>query len=46
MIDYHFTGTSKMLAAMVTDGILHLVSKGSGLKASRYKYIWLHPLEI
>lgn len=39
IVDYHFTGTSKMLAAMVTDGILQLVSKGTGLKASRYKYI-------
>jgi hypothetical protein len=46
MIDYHFTGASKMLASMVMDGILHVVSKGSGLKASRYKYIWQHPLEV
>ena len=40
VINYHFTGASKMLAAMVTDGILRLISKGSGHKASRYKYIW------
>ena len=39
IVDYHFTGTSKILAAMVTDGILQLISKGTGLKASRYKYI-------
>jgi hypothetical protein len=45
IVEYHFTGTSKILAAMVTDGILQLISKGTGLKASRYKYIWELSLE-
>ncbi len=45
LIDCHFTSASKMLAAMVMDGILILVSKGFGLKASRYKYIWELSLE-
>ena len=40
IVDYHFTDTSKILAAMVTDGILQLISKVTGLKASRYRYIY------
>jgi hypothetical protein len=33
----HFTDASKMLAALVADGVLTLVSKGAGAKASRYR---------
>ncbi len=36
----HFTDASKMLAALVADDVLELVSKGSGKVASRYRFIW------
>jgi len=41
LIDAHFTDASKMLHALVTDGVLELVTRGAGKTASRYRYIWL-----
>ena len=40
VLGVHFTDASKMLSALVADGVLALVSKGSGNVASRYRYIW------
>ncbi len=40
LIDAHFTDASKMLHALVTDGVLELVKRGAGKVASRYRYIW------
>ena len=37
----HFTDASKVLAALVADGVLELVKRGSGRMASRYRYIGL-----
>lgn len=36
----HYTDASKVLAALVMDGVLVLVSKGSGRVASRYRWAW------
>lgn len=36
-IGVHFTDASRMLASLVKDGVLSLVSKGAGKKASRYR---------
>lgn len=40
VLGLHFTDTSKMLSALVADGVLVLVSKGSGKVASRYRFAW------
>lgn len=39
-LNVHFVEASKMLSALVADGVLALVSKGSGKVASRYRFIW------
>lgn len=39
LIDVHFTDASKMLSTLVIDGVLQLVSRGSGKVASRYRYV-------
>lgn len=40
VLGVHFTDASKMLSALVADGVLTLVSKGAGKVASRYRYTW------
>lgn len=40
VLGVHFTDASKMLGAMVADGVLTLVSKGAGKVASRYRFAW------
>jgi hypothetical protein len=40
LINYHFTGTAKMLDALVSDGFLELITKGKMGEASRYRCIW------
>ena len=40
VLGVHFTDASKMLSALVADGVLTLVSKGVGRKASRYRFAW------
>jgi hypothetical protein len=40
LLGVHFTDASKILSALVGDGVLMLVSKGSGNVASRYRYGW------
>ncbi len=40
LIGAHFTDASKMLHALVTDGVLELFKRGAGKVASRYLYIW------
>ncbi len=40
LLGIHFTDASKMLAALVADGVLVLVSKGVGKVASRYRFAW------
>jgi hypothetical protein len=40
LLGVHFTDASKMLAALVLDGVLHLESRGVGRVASRYRYAW------
>jgi hypothetical protein len=42
LLGLHFTDASKLLAAMVLDGVLELVSKGAGKVASRYRFTWAH----
>ncbi len=39
-IGVHFTDASKLLAALVADGVLQLVSRGVGKVASRYRFAW------
>ncbi len=39
-VGLHFTDASKVLWLLVRDGVLDLVSKGVGRKASRYRYVW------
>jgi hypothetical protein len=41
VIGVHFTDASKMMAALVGDGVLRLISKGAGKVASRYRFGWL-----
>ncbi len=38
LIGLHFTDASKVLAALVADGVLELVKRGTGRMASRYRY--------
>ena len=40
VLGVHFTDASKMLSALVADGVLTLVSKGAGKVASRYRFTW------
>ncbi|WP_287877864.1 hypothetical protein [Acidovorax sp.] len=40
VLGVHFTDASKMLAALVADGVLTLISKGAGKVASRYRFAW------
>jgi len=40
VLNVHFTDASKMLSALVSDGVLALVSRGSGRVASRYRFVW------
>jgi hypothetical protein len=40
VLGIHFTDASKMLTALVADGVLSLVSRGAGNKASRYRFEW------
>lgn len=40
VLGVHFTDASKMLSALVADGVLTLVSKGAGRVASRYRFAW------
>ncbi|WOP14512.1 hypothetical protein [Ottowia sp. SB7-C50] len=40
VIGVHYTDANKMLASLVADGVLTLVSKGAGNKASRYRFAW------
>ncbi len=40
LIDAHFTDASKMLHALVADGLLELVTRGAGNQASRYRFVW------
>ena len=39
VLGVHFTDASKMLAALANDGVLKLVSKGTGKVASRYRFV-------
>lgn len=40
LLGIHFTEASKILAALVLDGVLHLESRGAGKVASRYTFLW------
>ena len=40
VLGVHFTDASKLLAALVSDSVLTLVSKGAGKVASRYRFTW------
>ena len=40
VLGIHFADASKMLAALVHDGVLKLVTKGVGKVASRYRFGW------
>lgn len=39
----HFTDAAKVLTALRMDGVIELVSKGAGTKASRYLFTWNPP---
>jgi hypothetical protein len=39
ILGVHFTDASKILAGLVRDGVLELVSRGAGKVASRYRFI-------
>lgn len=39
LIGLHYTDASKVLTALVADGVLSLVSRGAGRVASRYRYL-------
>lgn len=38
LVDMHYPDAAKMLGAFVADGVLTLISKGAGRKASRYRF--------
>ena len=38
LLGVHFTDASKILTVLVADGVLSLVSKGAGKRASRYRF--------
>lgn len=40
LVEIHFTDAAKYLYALASDGVLEITERGSGKKASRYKYIW------
>jgi hypothetical protein len=40
VLGVHFVEASKMMAALVGDGVLKLVSQGAGRVASRYRFVW------
>lgn len=40
VLGIHYTDASKMLRALVVDGVLGLITKGSGKVASRYRFAW------
>lgn len=40
LIGMHFTDASKVLYALVADGVLILIKRGAGKQASRYRYVW------
>ncbi len=40
LIGEPFVDASRMMKALVHDGVLELVSKGAGMKASRYRFVW------
>ena len=40
LVNLHFTDASKVLYALVADGVLELVKRGAGNQASRYRYVW------
>jgi len=39
-INYHYTGTAKMLNSLVADGFLELVTNATMVKAIRYRCLW------
>ncbi|MCQ9373271.1 hypothetical protein NMQ14_03300 [Methyloversatilis sp. XJ19-13] len=39
LIGMHFTDASKMLSALVADGVIELIQRGAGKVASRYKFL-------
>jgi hypothetical protein len=41
VLGIHYTDASKMLVALVRDGVLKLISKGAGKVASRYRFGWV-----
>jgi len=41
VLGIHYTDASKMLVALVRDGVLKLISKGAGKVASRYRFEWV-----
>jgi len=40
LIGSHFTDAAKMLWVLKSDGVIELISRGAGKKASRYRYLW------
>ena len=40
LMGLHFTDAAKVLTALCADGVIEVVTKGAGAKASRYRYIW------
>jgi hypothetical protein len=40
VLGIHFSDASKVLGALVADGVLTLVTRGAGNKASRYRFSW------
>lgn len=40
LLGIHRTDANKMMQALCSDGVLTLVSKGTGYKASRYRWAW------
>ena len=40
LVHCHFTDAASMLRTFVEDGVLELVTLGSGAAASRYRYVW------
>lgn len=40
LLNIHFTDASKLLSALVADGVIKLVERGAGKRASRYRWIF------
>lgn len=46
LIGEPFTDANRMMQALVLDGVIEVVTKGAGRKASRYRFVWPAASEV